>query len=61
MLSSIDARLDAVEGAPRLSLDPSIDSYSIIELVQNEDIYSALKDGLRALNKVDMDKVIVGV
>jgi DNA mismatch repair protein MSH4 len=30
----------------------------IAELVQTEDMYSAVRDGLRALNKLDLDKLI---
>ena len=60
--SSIDARLDTVEGdIGTLESASLLLTVSPLELVQSEDMYMAVKDGLRALNKVDMDKLIASV
>lgn len=60
--SSIDARLDTVEGDIGTQESASLLlTVSPLELVQSEDMYMAVKDGLRALNKVDIDKLIASV
>ncbi|KIJ45044.1 hypothetical protein M422DRAFT_167040 [Sphaerobolus stellatus SS14] len=54
------SRLLRVNILAPITAQPSLDARldAVEELMQNEDVYSAVKDGLRALNKVDMDKLI---
>lgn len=59
MQSAIDARLDVVEGAG--PYEPSVPCFMFsfrVELVQSEDMFTAIKDGLKQVNKLDFDKLI---
>ena len=57
VLEAIDKRLDAVEGSITLwvfffLLIPTL------ELVQNEDRFTSVREALRSVNKLDLDKLI---
>lgn len=59
--SSVEARLDVVEGGYlKTSLACSELKHSI-ELVQTEDRFNEVKDALKTLNKMDFDKLISSV
>jgi hypothetical protein len=56
----LEARLDVVEGilGPDLS---TLYSFLPLELVQSEDKFTKIKDALKPLCKVDLDKLISAV
>lgn len=49
-------RFDAVKTLPHLT-----DLYANVELIQSEDKFTEIKDALKALNKMDFDKLISSV
>ena len=62
MQSSIDARLDVVEGDPVPQRSNRFTNLrSILELINAEDKFIYVRDALKSLIKMDLDKLIVAV
>ncbi|KAG8891086.1 MutS protein msh4 [Tulasnella sp. 332] len=61
--SSIDARLDSVEGALYMMAACALNNTNVspIELINTEEKYNSIKDALRTLKKIDIDKLISSV
>jgi hypothetical protein len=59
--SAIDARLDVVEGKCYITLLENKILIGGIELVQTEERFTDIRDALKALNKMDFDKLIASV
>jgi hypothetical protein len=57
--ASIEARLDVVDGMPIILLQPLLTMSA--EIIQNEDRYTSIKEALKGVNKMDIDKLIVSV
>ncbi|KAG6810573.1 hypothetical protein H0H92_011299 [Tricholoma furcatifolium] len=58
--TSIDARLDAVEGGAVIAMSSfSVNLILAPELVHNEDRFNEVQTALKAFNKMDFDKLIV--
>ena len=60
VLPSIDARLDVVEGM-LYQRGPISHAHIQAEFVKTEDRFNEVKDALRVLNKMDLDKLIASV
>jgi DNA mismatch repair protein MSH4 len=60
--AAIDARLDVVEGHRfDYSLSRAFSVELFAELIQTEDKFTDTRDALKALNKMDLDKLIAAV
>ena len=59
--SSIDARLDVVEGILKTLLQLLVAKIDTTELINEEDRFTYVRDALKTLNKMDFDKLIVSV
>lgn len=59
--SSIDARLDVVEGKRNILLQLLVAKIDNTELINEEDRFTYVRDALKTLNKMDFDKLIVSV
>ncbi|KAG8914378.1 MutS protein msh4, partial [Tulasnella sp. 408] len=62
--SSIDARLDAVEGTTRFRPACERVEMGIVvhaELINTEEKYRSIKDALRTLKKIDLDKLVASL
>jgi hypothetical protein len=57
--ASIEARLDVVDGMARILIRPLLTVAA--EIIQNEDRYTSIKEALKGVNKMDIDKLIVSV
>ncbi|KAH0590086.1 hypothetical protein H2248_000261 [Termitomyces sp. 'cryptogamus'] len=58
--TSIDARLDVVEGIFCIRLIKGWSTY-LSEFIRTEDRYTEVRDALKAFNKMDFDKLIVSL
>jgi DNA mismatch repair protein MSH4 len=59
--SSIDARLDVVEGERNILIQLLVANIDTTELINAEDRFTYVRDALKTLNKMDFDKLIVSV
>jgi DNA mismatch repair protein MSH4 len=59
--SSIDARLDVVEGERNILIQLLVTKIDTTELINAEDRFTYVRDALKTLNKMDFDKLIVSV
>jgi DNA mismatch repair protein MSH4 len=59
--SSIDARLDVVEGKRNSLIQLRVANVNGAEFINSEDRFTYVRDALKALNKMDFDKLIVSV
>ncbi|KAG9045604.1 MutS protein msh4 [Tulasnella sp. UAMH 9824] len=62
--SSIDGRLDAVEGATRFRpTEERVEIATVVraELINTEEKYRSIKDALRTLKKIDLDKLVASL
>lgn len=60
VLEAIEKRLDAVEGKISFSNASNLSSPQL-ELVQNEDRFNTVRDALKSMHKLDLDKLICTV
>ena len=59
--SSIDARLDVVEGKRKLLIQFFVAKVDNTEFINAEDRFTYVRDALKTLNRMDFDKLIVSV